>query len=393
MYGLAMGKRILILGGGVGGVVAAKRLSERLKGRVDVEITLVSDTDYYLLPPLLVNIALGDLDPQQAQLPLSMLTRRGVKVVKASVTKIDPDNRVVETTQGKFQYDYLIASLGTEFDFKTYNLAAGLHNFTLDGALKLKEALSKFTGGRVVVFTPEPIYRCGVYPFEIAGQLDAIFRKRGIRDKVEITLIHPFSRPIEPLGPEAVKITEEYYAERGIRYIGSARPVEVDEKGKVVVLTSEKVPYDLLIVVPPSRLPKPFEGTQLVQEYPNGRWTGINVYTGRSIKYDDVYLPGEHSMPSVGLPTAGVPVHFTALASANVIAGELLGEPVDPAQITSMTCAMDYGELGMVFNCDVKLDLKNNKANWVGNCYSVLTSPIGKIIKDLFYKTWLKTTM
>ncbi len=388
-----MGKKILVLGGGVGGVVAAKKLAERLRNRVDAEITLISDTDYYLLPPLLVNIALGDMDPAQAQLPLSMLNKRGVKNVKATVTKIDPDNRVVETDKGKFNYDYLLASLGTYFDFQSYNLGVGYHNFTLDGALKLRDALRNFKGGSVVVFTPEPLYRCGVYPFEIIAQLDTIFRKRGIRDKVELTLIHPFERPIQPLGPEAVKITEDIFQQKGIKYIGNARPIEVDDKNKVVVTTSDKVKYDLLIVVPPARLPKPFDGTPLVTDTPNGRWTAINVYTGRSIKYDDVYLPGEHSMPAIGLPTAGVPVHFTALASAAVIAGELLGEPFDPAQINAMACAMDYGDLGMMFNCDIKLDLKDNKAVWMGNCYSILTSPLGKLIKDLFYKTWLQTTM
>ena len=388
-----MGKKILVLGGGVGGVVAAKKLAERLRNRVDAEITLISDTDYYLLPPLLVNIALGDMDPAQAQLPLSMLNKRGVKNIKATVTKIDPDNRVVETDKGKFNYDYLLASLGTYFDFQSYNLGVGYHNFTLDGALKLRDALRNFKGGSVVVFTPEPLYRCGVYPFEIIAQLDTIFRKRGIRDKVELTLIHPFERPIQPLGPEAVKITEDVFQQKGIKYIGNARPIEVDDKNKVVVTTSDKVKYDLLIVVPPARLPKPFDGTPLVTDTPNGRWTAINVYTGRSIKYDDVYLPGEHSMPAIGLPTAGVPVHFTALASAAVIAGELLGEPFDPAQINAMACAMDYGDLGMMFNCDIKLDLKDNKAAWMGNCYSILTSPLGKLIKDLFYKTWLQTTM
>ena len=388
-----MGKKILVLGGGVGGVVAAKKLAERLRNRVDAEITLISDTDYYLLPPLLVNIALGDMDPAQAQLPLSMLNKRGVKNVKATVTKIDPDNRVVETDKGKFNYDYLLASLGVEHDFQSYNLGVGYHNFTLDGALKLRDALRNFKGGSVVVFTPEPLYRCGVYPFEIIAQLDTIFRKRGIRDKVELTLIHPFERPIQPLGPEAVKITEDIFQQKGIKYIGNARPIEVDDKNKVVVTTSDKVKYDLLIVVPPARLPKPFDGTPLVTDTPNGRWTAINVYTGRSIKYDDVYLPGEHSMPAIGLPTAGVPVHFTALASAAVIAGELLGEPFDPAQINAMACAMDYGDLGMMFNCDIKLDLKDNKAVWMGNCYSILTSPLGKLIKDLFYKTWLQTTM
>ncbi|MFP3306136.1 MAG: FAD/NAD(P)-binding oxidoreductase [Thermocladium sp.] len=388
-----MAKKILVLGGGVGGVVAAKKLAERLRGRVDVEITIINDTDYYLLPPLLVNIALGDIDPSQAQLPLSMLGRRGVKYVKAIVTKVDPENRTVETDKGKFNYDYLIASLGVENDFKTYNLGVGYHNFSLEGALKLKEALRSFTGGNVVVFTPEPLYRCGIYPFEIVGQLDTIFRKRGIRDKVNLTLVHPFEKPIQPLGPEAVKITMDVFQEKGINYVGNARPVEVDDKNKTVVLTSDKVKYDLLIVVPPARLPKPFEGTSLVVDTPMGKWTAANVYTGRSPKFDDVYLPGEHSMPVIGLPTAGVPVHFTALASADVIAGELLGQPIDPAQINAMTCAMDYGELGLMFNCDMKLDMNNNKALWMGSCYSILTSPLGKLIKDVFYKTWLKTTM
>ena len=388
-----MPKKILVLGGGVGGVVAAKRMAERLRGRVDAEITLISDTDYYLLPPLLVNIALGDIEPSAAQLPLSLLGKRGVKFVKAKVTKIDPDNRVVETDQGKFNYDYLLASLGVDFDFQSYNLGVGYHNYTLEGALKLKEALRSFSGGRVVLFTPEPIYRCGVYPFEMVSQLDTLFRKRGIRDRVEITLIHPFEKPIQPLGPEAVKITEETFARKGIKYIGGAKPVTVDDKEKVVVLSNDKVKYDLLIVVPPARLPKPFEGTPLIAETPTGKWTAVNVYTGRSLKYDDVYLPGEHSMPYIGLPTAGVPVHFTSLASAAAITGELLGEPVDPAQINAMACAMDYGDLGMMFNCDVKLDLNNNKAMWMGSCYSILTSPLGRLIKDLFYKTWLATTM
>ncbi|WP_048056788.1 NAD(P)/FAD-dependent oxidoreductase [Vulcanisaeta moutnovskia] len=390
-----MPKKILVLGGGVGGVVAAKRMAERLRGRVDAEITIINDTDYYLLPPLLVNIALGDIEPKQAQLPLSLLERRGVKYVKAKVTKIDPDNRVVETDQGKFDYDYLLASLGVENDFQSYNLGVGYHNYTLDGALKLKEALRSFTGGKVVLVAPEPIYRCGVYPFEFACQLDTLFRKRGIRDRTSITLLYPFNKPLEPLGPEAVKISENIATKKGVECVSGIKPpITIDDKEKVVTLSNgEKYKYDLLIVTPPARLPKPFEGTPLVADTPTGKWTAINVYTGRSLKYDDVYLPGEHSMPYVGLPTAGVPVHFTALASAAAITGDLLGQPVDPAQINAMTCALDYGDVGMMFNCDIKLDLTSNKAAWMGSCYSILTSPLGRLIKDLFYKTWLATTM
>lgn len=127
-------------------------------------MTLISDTDYYLLPPLLVNIAVGDIDPAQAKLPPSQLSARNVKTVKAAAVKIDPDNRTVETDQGKFNYDYLLASLGTDFDFKSYNLSAGNHNYTLDGALELKDALAAFKGGSVVIYTPEPIYSMAYIP-------------------------------------------------------------------------------------------------------------------------------------------------------------------------------------------------------------------------------------
>ncbi len=382
-------KTVVIAGGGVGGVVAAKRLSERLKGKAN--LVLVSDSDFYLFPPYLANVALGDMQPEEISLPLSRLKERGVKFVRSKIKTFDPANRKVLTDSGEIQYDYLLASLGSELDFDTYNLGSGYHNFTLDGSLKMKDALSSFGGGKVLIFTPSPMYRCGIYPFEIASQLDVIFRRRRIRDKVSITLVHPFKRPIEPLGSEAIKITQDQFQRRGITYIGGEKPVKVDDLKKTVVMEQEEIPYDFLITVPPIKVPSPFMGTPLVKSTELGDWTDAEPLTGRSTKYDDVFLPGEHSMPVMGLPTAGVPVHFTSLASSSVISGEILGEPVDPGQISSMVCAMDYGDLGIVINCDVKEE--NGALKWMGNCYSVLTSPLGKYVKDMFYRSFLLTSM
>lgn len=382
-------KTVVIAGGGVGGVVAAKRLSERLKGKAN--LVLISDNEKYVFPPYFANVALGDMQPEEISLPLSKLEERGVKFMKARIKSFDPDNRKVVTDSGDVQYDYLLASLGSELDFDTYNLASGYHNFTLEGSLKMRDALSSFNGGKVVIFTPSPMYRCGIYPFEIANQLDVIFRRRGIRDKSSITLIHPFKNPIEPLGPEAVRITNEQFQKRGITYVGGKKPVKVDDARKVVVMEGEEFPYDFLVTVPPIKVPSPFIGTPLVKSTPMGDWTDADALTGRSTKYDDVFLPGEHSMPVLGLPTAGVPVHFTSLASSSVISGEILGEPVDPGQISAMVCAMDYGDLGLVINCDVKEE--NGALKWIGSCYSVLTSPLGKYVKDMFYRSFLLTSM
>lgn len=377
------------MGGGIGGVAAAKRLVLGLQGKEDSQVVLITNTDHYLFPPLLTNVALGDIGLEDATEPLTKL--KGVEVIKANVTSISPDKNLVLTDNGKFEYDYLIASLGTEMDYDTYNLKAGYNNFSEENANKMRDALKSFKKGNIVVFTPEPIYRCGVYPFEIAGQLDAAFRKQGIRNDVNITLIHPFEEPIQPLGKEALKITKEYYKSHNINYIGGKKPVKVDGDAKKVVLEDESIPYDFLITVPPARMPKVFEGSGLEKDFDSGKWTAIEPYTGRSLKYNNVYLPGEHSMAAVGLPLAGIPVHFMSLASADAILGEIRGKPTLPVQVNNMVCAMDYGELGMIFNCDMKIDEEKKSVAWMGNCYSLLTSPLSRMLKDMFYKTWLKT--
>jgi len=396
-------KKILIAGGGVGGVVAAKRLLERLGDKA--EITMVSDQDYYSFPPFFTNVALGDMEPQETSLPLSRLVERGARVVKARITGFQPENRKVLTDSGELTYDYLLASLGIEYDMKAYGLEAGVHNFTLDGAMKMRDALASFKGGKVVVFTPSPMYRCGIYPFEIANMLVETFAKKGLREKSSVTLVHPFKRPLEPLGEEAIKITEESFQEHGVQYVGGARPVGVDSSRKVVEVEGESFPYDLLVTVPPITMPSPFKGSGLTANTPVGEWTAVDPATGRNPRYDDVFLPGEHSMPFLGLPTAGVPVHFTSLASASAIEAEVVGQSVEPGQISAMVCAMDYGDRGVVINCDVTggkrglawtgdhYQFLDEGLRWTGSCYSVLTSPLGRYVKDMFYRSFLLTSM
>ncbi|HEV51656.1 MAG TPA: NAD(P)/FAD-dependent oxidoreductase [Thermoprotei archaeon] len=397
-------KKVLIAGGGVGGVVAAKRLSERLKGKA--EITLISDSDYFYWPPYLSDVAFGGMDPSEIYQPLSHLSQRGVKVVKAKITKIAPENRKVTTESGDVAYDYLIASLGSVYDFSSYGLSAGVHNYTLEGALKMREALSSFGGGKLVIFAPEMVHRCGMYPFELASRLDVSLRKRAIRDRAEITLIHPFKKPIQPLGREISGYLEERFQSRGINYVGGAKPVEIDQVGKKVVLEGEEVPYDLLVVIPPIRLPPAFRESGLTASTPAGEWTAVDPSNARSLKYDDVFLPGEHSMPFLSLPAAGVPVHFLTLSSAAEVAGEVLGEPVDPQGMSSMVLLMDLGDQGVIIGCDLgrrensglvwagdHYEYKEPGLDWIGKCYSVLTSPLSKFAKDMVYSSFMLTSM
>ncbi len=115
-----MPKRILILGGGTGGVVAAKRLSSKLRGREDAEITLITDNPYHEFQPLYFDLAVGNASPDEIRAPIASLERRGVRVVIDKVESIDAANRTVKGRKGVYSYDYLIVALGVRYGWEAY---------------------------------------------------------------------------------------------------------------------------------------------------------------------------------------------------------------------------------------------------------------------------------
>jgi len=151
-----VGKKIVILGGGVGGVAAARALTAELsKHGVDAEVTLVTKEEKHYMPPLFFDVAMGEAAPHETYAPITALEQRyGVKVVVDPAEKIDAANRVVVTKGGaKLDYDYLIVALGTTQEWGKYPGLAeeGYHNYTLEGAIEFRKALSQFKGGDLVI--------------------------------------------------------------------------------------------------------------------------------------------------------------------------------------------------------------------------------------------------
>src|SRR6516225_3787797 len=113
--------RILILGGGFGGIYAALRL-ERALSRTDAEITLVTRDNYFLFTPMLHEVAACDLEVNTIVNPLRKLLRR-VNTFIGSVRTIDLENRVVQASHGlddhvhQLPYDHLILALGSSTNF------------------------------------------------------------------------------------------------------------------------------------------------------------------------------------------------------------------------------------------------------------------------------------
>src|SRR5262252_2916662 len=108
-------KRIVILGGGFGGVVTARRLERLCKRRPDVEIVLVSRDNFVLLTPLLFEVCSGALDARHCSMPIRAFLRT-TRFVEAAVESIDLERRVVHLNasdeQAELPYDQLVLALG-----------------------------------------------------------------------------------------------------------------------------------------------------------------------------------------------------------------------------------------------------------------------------------------
>src|SRR3989304_10557831 len=105
---------VVVLGGGVGGQVAATRLKQRLGARA--RVLIVEQSASYTFSPSLLWLMVGQRRPATITKDFSKLTRRGIEVVRATVTGIDTERSGVRTADAAIPYDYLVIALGAEHD-------------------------------------------------------------------------------------------------------------------------------------------------------------------------------------------------------------------------------------------------------------------------------------
>jgi sulfide:quinone oxidoreductase len=248
--------KVLVLGGGFGGVVAAERLAEQLGD--EHQITLVSRTRQFVFYPALVKLAFGKCETKDVSFNLrqAMLDRR-VNFIEAEVARIDPLERKVTIAHGEVEgilpYDYLVFALGrrlaTERITGFYEHAHHLLN--LDKAIKFGKALANFHEGRAVIGQcagtrlPIPVY-------ETALALSHLLEDRGERDRVRITVVSPWELGAELADADAASALEKTFAAREIEFVSNF-PIEVVTANTVATASGRTIDHDLLMLLPPFR--------------------------------------------------------------------------------------------------------------------------------------------
>src|SRR5438270_2580336 len=112
---MAQRHRVVILGGGFGGLSAAQKLK-----RAPVDITLIDRRNFHLFQPLLYQVATGSLSPGEIAAPLRgvLSHQKNTRVLLGEVRDIDPvSKRVLLSDGASFEYDSLIVAAGSQTSY------------------------------------------------------------------------------------------------------------------------------------------------------------------------------------------------------------------------------------------------------------------------------------
>jgi sulfide:quinone oxidoreductase len=184
-------RTVVVLGGGIGGQVAARRLRSRLPQQD--RVVLVERSPRFNFQPSYLWVMSGDRRPAQVSRTLHRLRRAGVEVMQAEVTSLDLDERRLRTTDGELGYDQLVVALGVELAPEALpGFAEGAHNiYTLEGATTAAQALRDLKGGRVVVLVSRLPFKCPAAPYEAAFLAQRALRRRGARRALQRSRLLP----------------------------------------------------------------------------------------------------------------------------------------------------------------------------------------------------------
>ncbi len=306
---------MLILGAGFGGLELSTVLSDALGD--DVEVTLIDKGDSFVFGFAKLDVMFGRTSAEAVRLPYAEIAKPGVRFLRETVTKIDPEARAVTTDAATHEADALVIALGADYDYDATPglLEAGNEFYSVAGAERLAGILQSFTGGRVVIGVCGAPFKCPPAPSETALLLHDYLVKRGLRDACQITFTIPLPSPVPP-SPETSRALVQAFAERDIKFMAQKRISSLDgSRGVVALDDGSELPYDLFLGVPKHRAPE----VVIESGMTDGTYVPVDPRTLRT-SFPGVYAIGD--VAQIGVPKAGV----FAEGAAKIVADQLIAQ-------------------------------------------------------------------
>jgi sulfide:quinone oxidoreductase len=342
--------RVVVVGPGTGGTLTANLMAKQLRNEIrdgKAFVELVGESLRHPFQPANLDIALRGASPGRFDRAEEDLLVDGVRFIHDPATKVDLNERNVVTQSGKtLPYDYLVLATGAVADpSKMPGLKEGSCNFHTgaEDSKRMWEAIQNFKGGKLAVAIAGTPHKCPPSPNEAAFLLDELFRRRGIRDKVEMKFLTPYPRayPAEKIS----QVVTPLFEKRGIEVVPFFNVDSVDPTArKIYSLEGESFDYDLLIAVPPHR------GADVIVNSGIGDeegWipTDKNVMTVNG--YDDAFALGDAT--SIPVSKSGVVAHLQAVTIAENLTSTIRGSSERLWYNGRINCSMEVGNRRGIF--------------------------------------------
>jgi len=351
-------RRLVVLGAGTAGTMVVNKLRRRLD-RTQWQNTVIDQDDTHVYQPGFLFIPFGVYLPDEVAKPRRRFIASGVDLSLGEIDRVNPEaNTVVLRDRRVLPYDFLVIATGTAprpdqtpgmlgsqwrrsiFDF-----------YTRDGAAALADALRDFAGGRLVVHIVDMPIKCPVAPLEFAFLAEAYFRRRDMRDRVELVYATPlpgaFTKPIASaqlgsmLDERKIAVESDFLVER------------IDEDRKTLVSYDEReIPFDLLVTVPLNMGADYIARSGLGDEL---NYVPVDKHTLLSRDHDNIFAIGDAN----NIPTskAGSVAHFSVEVFTDNFCQHIAGAPMAGSFDGHANCFVESGDgkgLLIDFNYDTE---------------------------------------
>jgi sulfide:quinone oxidoreductase len=336
-----MGKRILILGAGFGGLAAATELRKGLG--LEHRIIVIDRKKSFMMGLVKLWILEGSRRLEESQTPLDGLNAKGIEYLNDEAIKIDvAQNRVQARGHGWIEYDYLIVALGAELapDRIAGFVGRGHNLYDAQAVPELREKLLGLKRGKVAIAIMGMPYKCPPAPYETSLLIDSMLTRHGTRNNIEIDIYVPAPIALPVAGAQVSANVVEMVLQRGIRFHPSHKLKSVTD-GKLEFENGSKADYDVLVGIPPHRVPEVVSSAGLTES----DWVTVDRSTMKT-KFSNVFAVGDVTEIKVGamaLPKAGIFAEEQGKVAARQIADEISDRPAVTTFAGQGYCFMEVG--------------------------------------------------
>ncbi|HEX7365849.1 MAG TPA: NAD(P)/FAD-dependent oxidoreductase [Pelobium sp.] len=324
--------KIIIIGGGFGGIQLAKKLNKK-----EVEVLMLDRHNYHTFQPLLYQVATGGLEPDSIAFPLRKVFKgqKNLNFRVADVLEIVPSENKVITDIGDYDYDYLVIATGSETNFfgqdeiehfampmKTVPEALNLRSLILQN---LEEALTEEDAVRKEALLTFVAVGAGPTGVETAGALAELRNHVLVSDypeldinNVKIYLIEGGSRVLEPFSEEASAKAKEFLENMGVIVMEKTRVKGYD--GNVITYDDDKTIHTKGVIWSAGVKGAIIPGLDKAEVVRGGRIKTNNY--NQIIGYDNIFTIGDLAY----METKDFPHGHPGVAQVAIQQGKQLGE-------------------------------------------------------------------